>query len=172
MGRAVYITARSDVITVLLMRFIMLRFKNLKKNKGEMYIDTLISIFIISLFITIVIVVTSVFVKIYHMNQFADKISDYIAVAGGTAGIDIEELAEEMNVEMDRYEIIVADDAICLPDQDNPEKIQLTCQYTVNVYSTVYIGLGGIVDSIPISISSSAKGRSEVYWKELESVTL
>ena len=149
----------------------MIKLRNLKSNKGDMYIDTLISIFIISAFIAIIIIVTPIFIRIYHINQFADRISDFIAVSGGTAGINVEELAEEMNVPMDRYEIIVADDAICLPDQAHPEKIQLTCQYTVNVYSTVYIGLGGIVDSIPIGISSSAKGRSEVYWKELESVT-
>lgn len=149
----------------------MLRLKNLKNNKGDMYIDTLISIFIITAFISIIIIVTPIFIRIYHINQFAGKISDFIAVSGGTAGIDVEELANEMNVPIDSYEIIVDDDAICLPDQAHPEKIQLTCQYTVNIYSTVNIGLGGLVDSIPIAISSSAKGRSEVYWKELESVT-
>lgn len=145
----------------------MKRLRFLKNNKGEMYIDTLISIFILSAFIAIIIIITPVFIRIYHINQFADKISAFIAVSGGTAGINVEELADEMKVQMDSYEIVVDDDAIC-SDKDNPEKIQLTCQYTVNVYSTVYIGLGGMVDSIPIRISSSAKGRSEVYWKELE----
>ena len=149
----------------------MLRLKNLKNNKGDMYIDTLISIFVISAFIAMIIVVAPIFIRIYHINQFADRVSDFIAVSGGTAGIDVETLAEDMNVPIDRYEIIAADDAVCLPDQAHPEKIQLTCQYTVNVYSTVNIGLGGIVDSIPIPISATAKGRSEVYWKELESVT-
>ncbi len=147
------------------------RLRELLSKKGEAYIDTLISVFVIIAFIAVIIIVIPIFLRKYHLDMFANQVSSFIAVSGGTESLDIEKLADEMNISLDRYEIVVADDTICTPDASNPERIQLTGMYTVNVYTTTYIGLGGVVDSIPIELSSSARGRSEVYWKDMEGLT-
>ncbi len=147
------------------------KLRRLLPRKGDAYIDTLISIFVIIIFLAVIIIVLPVFIKKFHLDMFADQVSSFIAVSGGTENLDVEKLAEEMGVSLDSYEIVVSPETVCLPDADNPERIQLTGLYTVNVYSTAYIGLGGIVDSIPIELSSSARGRSEVYWKDMEGIT-
>lgn len=144
------------------------RLRELFSKKGEAYIDTLISVLVIIIFIAVIIIVIPIFIRKYHLDMFADQVSSFIAVSGGTESLDIEKLADEMNISLDRYEIVVAEDTVCKPNVDNPERIQLTGMYTVNVYTTAYIGLGGVVDSIPIELSSSARGRSEVYWKDME----
>lgn len=147
------------------------KFRRLLPEKGDAYIDTLISIFVIVVFLAVIIIVLPVFIRKFHLDMFAEQVSSFIAVSGGTENLDIDELAEEMGISLDSYKIEVPPETVCLPDGDNPERIQLTGLYTVNVYSTAYIGLGGVVAPIPIELSSSARGRSEVYWKDMEGIT-
>lgn len=144
--------------------------KRILKNRGDVYIDTLISSFVITVFIAIIIVTLPVFIRKYHLDMFANQVSTFVSVSGGTETINVEQLAEEMGIDLGSYSITPADDAVYRSDTADPlsMRIQLTGRYTVNVETTVYIGLGGVVGPLPIRLVSSAQGRSEVYWKDLE----
>ncbi len=143
--------------------------KRIAKNSGDAYISTLINIFIITMFMFMMIIILPVFIQKYHLDMYASQLSDFIAVSGGTENINPEQIAEEMGLNIESYEIDVADSAVY--EENSTEgyvRIQLTGAYTVTVKTTAYIGLGGIVDGIPIELTSIAKGRSEVFWKDME----
>lgn len=147
----------------------MKHFKRLLKNKGEAYIDTLINIFIVMIFIAIIIITLPVFIKKYHLDMYTNQISTFIAVSGGTQNIAPEQYAVEMGIALDDIEIVAADDAVVEKNTtEDYMRIQLTGRYTVTVKTTAYIGLGGVVGDIPIELTSVAQGRSEVFWKDME----
>ncbi len=147
----------------------MKQIKKLLKNKGEAYIDTLINIFIVMVFIVIIIITLPVFIKKYHLDMYTNQISTFIAVSGGTENIDPEQYALEMGIDLDDIDITIADDAVTKENiAEDYVRIQLTGRYTVTVKTTAYIGLGGVVGDLPIELTSVAQGRSEVFWKDME----
>ena len=146
-------------------------FKRLLKNKGEAYIDTLINIFVVMVFIVIIIITLPVFIKKYHLDMYTNQIATFIAVSGGTQNIDPVQYAVEMGLDIDEddIDIEIADDAVKkVNTAEDYTRIQLTGRYTVTVKTTAYIGLGGVVGDLPIELTSVAQGRSEVFWKDME----
>lgn len=146
-------------------------FKRLLKNKGEAYIDTLINIFVVMVFIVIIIITLPVFIKKYHLDMYTNQIATFIAVSGGTQNIDPAQYAVEMGLDIDEddIDIEIADDAVKkVNTAEDYTRIQLTGRYTVTVKTTAYIGLGGVVGDLPIELISVAQGRSEVFWKDME----
>ena len=50
------------------------KLRRLLPRKGDAYIDTLISIFVIIIFLAVIIIVLPVFIKKFHLDMFADKV--------------------------------------------------------------------------------------------------
>lgn len=138
-----------------------------KSNRGEMYIDTIISVFVILVILAMVMALLPVFMKKYNLDMMANEISRFIAVSGNTSGIDIDELEEDYGIDLDAWNIDIADDARTAPMDDGGTKIQLADDFTVTIVTHQNVGVGGIIANIQIPLTSVAKGRSEVYWKEL-----
>lgn len=136
-------------------------------NRGEMYIDTIISVFVILVVLALVMALLPVFMKKYNLDMMANEISRFIAVSGSTSSFNIDELEEDYGIELDSWNIEIAADARTAPSPDGGTKIQLADAFTVTIVMRQNIGVGGIVGDINIPITAVAKGRSEVYWKEL-----
>lgn len=136
-------------------------------NRGEMYIDTVISVFVILFILALVMALLPVFMKKYNLDMMANEISRFIAVSGTTSSVNIDELEEDYGIELDEWNIEIAADARTAPAADGGTMIQLADSFTVTIVARQTIGVGGMLADINIPITSVAKGRSEVYWKEL-----
>lgn len=139
----------------------------IRRNCGGTYIDTVISVFVVLFILALVMAILPVFIKKYHLDMMADEISRCVAVFGATSGVDIEELERDYGIELDSWSIEIDDDARTLASPEGGSKIQLADGFTVTIVAHQTVGVGGILANIDIPITSVAKGRSEVYWKEL-----
>ncbi len=140
--------------------------RQLLDRGGEMYIDTLISVFVIMVFMALVMAFLPVFMKKYQLDMAAQDIARGIAVSGMIIPQDASELSDEYGLEIDHVEIVPAADARTLTVA-NGQIIQLSDSFTVTIYSHADVGVGGIISSTELNLSSTAKGRSEVFWKEI-----
>lgn len=138
----------------------------LRHNVGAMYIDTVISVFVVMVFLAFVMAFLPVFMQKYQLDMAAEDLAREISVSGSISPHDTEELSEEYGIEIDRVEIIPFKDVVTMAVGDE-QHIQLSDSFTVTLYSHREVGVGGIVGAASVSISSSAKGRSEVFWKDM-----
>ncbi len=137
-------------------------------SKGEMYIDTIISMFIIMTILALVMTIFPVFMVKYQLDMLADDISRSIAVSGQTGSISVEHLAAEYGINLDDYSIEIDPAAITGTSPDgNGQIIQLAERFSVRVTTHHTVGLGGVLSRVNIPLTAVSKGRSEVYWKEL-----
>ncbi len=136
-------------------------------NRGEMYIDTIISVFVILFVLALVMALLPIFMKKYNLDMMANEISRFIAVSGTTSSFDIDELEEDYGIELDSWNIEISEDARTALAPDGGTMIQLADDFTVTIVTHQNVGVGGILADMDIPITSVAKGRSEVYWKEL-----
>lgn len=136
--------------------------------KGEMYIDTIISLFIIMTILALTMTLFPVFMKKYELDMLAEDISRSIAVSGQTNSISVEDLAAEYGLDLDSYNIYIEPSAITGTASDGTGKIiQLAEPFTVTVVTHHTIGLGGVLSKVNVPLTAVSKGRSEVFWKEL-----
>lgn len=140
--------------------------RRLRRNRGEMYIDTMISVFVIMVFMALIMAFLPVFMQKYQLDMAAEDIARGISVSGVITPQDTSALSAEYGLTIDSIEITPAADARLMAAA-NGQRIQLTDSFTVTIYSHRDVGVGGITGSATVGISSSAKGRSEVFWKEM-----
>lgn len=140
--------------------------RRLRQNCGEMYIDTVVSVFVIMVFMALIMAFLPVFMQKYQLDMAAQDIARSISVSGVITPQDATALSQEYNMTIDRVEITPAADAELMTVADG-QRIQLADSFTVTVYSHREVGVGGITGPASIDISSTAKGRSEVFWKEM-----
>lgn len=142
----------------------------LLRARGEAYIDTVIGVFVIMVFLALTMAFLPVFMQKYQLDMAAEDIARGISVSGFITEQDAASLSEEYGLMIDRIEITPASDARIMTT-DSGKRIQLSDSFTVTLYSHREVGVGGLTGPSEIDISSTAKGRSEVYWKELAAET-
>lgn len=140
--------------------------RRLRQNCGEMYIDTVISVFVIMVFMALAMAFLPIFMQKYQLDMAAEDIARGISVSGVITTYDTDALSAEYGMVIDRIEVTPAADARMAAAAEG-QHIQLSDSFTVTVYSHRDVGVGGIVSSSRVDISSTAKGRSEVFWKEI-----
>lgn len=138
----------------------------LRRNRGEMYIDTVISVFVIMVFMALVMAFLPVFMQKYQLDMAAQDIARGISVSGVIAVQDADVLSQEYGMTIDRIEVVPSGDARLMASAAG-QRIQLSDSFTVTIYSHREVGVGGITGPASVSISSTARGRSEVFWKEM-----
>ena len=138
----------------------------LRRNRGEMYIDTVISVFVIMVFMALVMAFLPVFMQKYQLDMAAQDIARGISVSGVIAVQDADVLSQEYGMTIDRIEVVPSKDARLMASAAG-QRIQLSDSFTVTIYSHREVGVGGITGPASVSISSTARGRSEVFWKEM-----
>lgn len=136
-------------------------------KRGEVYIETVISVFIILMVLVLVMTIFPLFTVKYNLDMMANEISRFIAVSGSTDSFNITELESDYGIILDDWSVEIDAGARTAPSADGGQKIQLADGYTVTVVTHRTVGLGGVLSAVDIPITSVAKGRSEVYWKEL-----
>lgn len=127
--------------------------QKIKCRKGEMYIDTAISVFVMLIVLAIVMSVVPVLIKQYQLNVLANDVTRYIEVAGSSDNLDADKIYDENMIKPSNLQV-----------DGGGEKIQLGKTFSVTLEYETEIGLGGLIE-IPITITSKAQGTSEVYWK-------
>ena len=138
----------------------------LRRNRGEMYIDTVISVFVIMVFMALIMAFLPVFMQKYQLDMAAQDIARGISVSGVIAVQDADVLSQEYGMTIDRIEVVPSGDARLMASAAG-QRIQLSDSFTVTIYSHREVGVGGITGPASVSISSTARGRSEVFWKEM-----
>ena len=152
------------------MQFLKKRAGALLGCRGEMYIDTMVSVMIILLVLAMVLSFFPVFMQKYQLDMAAEDIARMISVSGETGNVDIERIAQEYNISLDSYDIVVDDEARTAVSGTGV-KIQLSDGFKVVLSTHRTVGVGGILNNINIGLGSVARGRSEVYWKEIALVS-
>ncbi|GKX31374.1 hypothetical protein SH1V18_38540 [Vallitalea longa] len=133
--------------------------KILKSKKGEGYIDVIVIILSAMLVISLAVKVFPVFIAKNQLNTFADEILREAEISG--------QIGSNVNNRVISMKKLTGlnPQIIWSAKYKSRKKIQLNEEINVTVIQTVDIGLFNF-GSIPIKLTSKAKGRSEVYWKE------
>ena len=126
----------------------------LKNKKGEGYIDSVIVVFVVILMIALATSVLPVFIKKAKLDTFADEVVRYAEVEG-RAGMQTR----------DKIDRMIADTGLNPTVQwSTTGKIQLNNEFSLELTLETDIGFFSF-GSFPITLTSKATGRSEVYWK-------
>ena len=131
--------------------------KKLLNKKGETYIDVAITVMIVAFVLVFSVNMVSLVALNQNIKTMADQIVDYASVKG-TTDIDsyIGDLSEKTGIDF-TY-------SFSGTDYHSAQKVQLgdviECKLT---YRVSIIGFGK--SFFPVTVSASASGISQVYWK-------
>jgi len=126
----------------------------LKCNKGEGYIDTVVIVLVVMLIIAMAMKVYPVFLTKNELNTFASELAR-VAEIEGRIGSATTAKANELKTTMGIDPTVT---------WSRTGRIQLNEEFTVTVTQVVDIGFFEF-GSFPITLTSKATGRSEVYYK-------
>jgi len=129
--------------------------QKLKNRRGEGYIDVVVIILAAMLCIALVVKVSPVFIAKNQLDTFASEIVREAEIQG-RVGSETTARANELRGQLG------VDPSISWSRTGN---IQLDGDITVTCTMQVNIGLWGDFGSFPITLTSVASGKSEVYWK-------
>lgn len=124
-------------------------------TRGEGYIDVAVMVFALMLVIALAVRVFPVFITKIQMDNFADELIREAEVSGRVGAettARYERLAEKTGIHP-------------AVTWSTTGRIQLNNEVTVTLTLEQDIGGFGGVASFPVSLKSSATGKSEVYWK-------
>lgn len=145
----------------------------LHEKKAEFYIQTLIGILIFMFVFMIGVAVTPVMIGKIKIDYAADEIARYIALtgqsritadSGDTSGATfIGDIIDTYNIDISN--IVVSTD---VAEAAGETRIQLSNGFAVRIDQPMSVDFGGFDYTMNIVVSSTARGRSEVYWKALD----
>ena len=131
-----------------------LRLKRLD-NRGEGYIDAVVMVLVVVMMLAIMVKVVPVFITKIQLDNFADELIREAEVSG--------RVGTETN---DRYERLAEKTGIRpTVTWSTTGNIQLNREVTLKLTLETNIGLFGPFGSFPITLTSEATGKSEVYWR-------
>ena len=131
--------------------------KKFLNKKGETYIDVAITVMIVAFVLVFAVNMVSIVALNQNMKTMADQIIDYATMNGTT---DINDYVETLRTKTG----IGFSCSFVGTDYLTGQKVQLgdiiECRLT---YSVSIIGFGESV--FPVTVTASAHGVSQVYWK-------
>lgn len=136
--------------------------KKMKRaHRGEGYIDTALTVFIVALLIGVVVNLFSLLAAKQDVSLFANKIIDVITTTGRT-GTEAASRIAELKAETGLNPTVSYSGTAYM--SGSGEKVQLgnVMQVTVTV-SVPVKGLGAFKVTVPVK--STQSGLSKVYWK-------
>ncbi len=136
----------------------MKRLNFMKKKNGEGYIDVAVTIMIISFVLVFMLNIVSLMALNQNLKAATDLIVEYASM-NGTVNIDdyVEEQREKLGVDF-------ACSFAGTQTINSSGKVQLGNRIFCNVtYSLRILGVGG--ERHAITITASATGLSQIYWK-------
>lgn len=129
--------------------------KILRQKRGEGYIDVAVIVLAAMLCIALVVQVAPVFIAKSQLNTFANELVREAEISG-RIGSETTSRANELKSQLGINPSI---------SWSRTGQLQIDTSITVTCTLTVDIGLFGSFGSYPITLTSKASGRSEVYWK-------
>lgn len=140
--------------------------KLLTDRSADFYIETLIGILLFVTVLSIGITITPVIISKIKTDYAADEIARYISLTGDT---DIG--ADDISNILAAYGLNISDITVTAddPEENGDTRIQLSEGFSVKVLHPVSVSFGGFAYSFTVDITSVSRGRSEVYWKALDS---
>ncbi len=129
--------------------------KFFKKRKGEGYIDVCVLVVCAMLVLAIAVRVLPVFAAKQQLDTYATELVREAEIAG-CVGAETSRREQDLNERMH-----IAPEV----RWSQTGRIQLNQEVSVTVTLQTDIGLFGGLGSFPITLTASATGKSEVYWK-------
>jgi hypothetical protein len=127
----------------------------LKNRRGEGYIDMVVLVLCAMLVVALAVKVYPVYIAKQRLDTFADELIREAEIAGR---VGTETSAREQSL---RAETGIAPTVTW----SRSGRVQLNGEITVTLTLQTNIGLFGGFGSFPITLRSTATGKSEVYWK-------
>ncbi len=128
--------------------------KLLKSSRGEGYVDIIIIVLIIMLFVSLSVKVFPVFVTKNQLDNFAAELIREAEISG--------RIGNETNARLNLLKSQIGIDPIITWSRTG--NIQLNQEITVTLTLNQDIGFFNF-GSFPITLTAKATGKSEVYWK-------
>lgn len=125
------------------------------QKRGEGYIDVAVIVLVAMLCIALVVRVAPVFVVKNQLDTFASELVREAEITG-RVGSETSSRANELKSQLGINPTI---------SWSKTGQLQIDTSVTVTCTMTVNIGLFGDFGSFPITLTSKASGKSEVYWK-------
>lgn len=129
--------------------------QTLRSKRGEGYVDVAVILLVVMLCIGLAIQVFPVFIVQQKLNTFANELVREAAIAG-RVGAETSQRTHQLEQQTGLTPNIT---------WDRTGNIPINQEVSVNLQTSMNIGLFGGFGSFPIQLSASAKGKSEVYWK-------
>lgn len=129
--------------------------KRLSSTRGEGYIDVSVAILVVMVLLVAVIKIAPVFITKMTLNNYANELCREAEIAGRIGSETTARLERLNESHPDLNPTVVWSDS---------GKIQIGSTFTVTV-SVQYDFSFFVFSSAPITISATAEGTSEVFWK-------
>lgn len=128
--------------------------KLLKGRRGEGYIDVAVIILIVIMLLALMMTVIPVMIAKNQLNTFANELAREAEIVGC------------IGTETNTREAVLRERTGLDPNVSWSEsgRIQLNGEFTVTCTLVYDLGFGGF-GSFPVTLTSKASGKSEVYWK-------
>lgn len=126
----------------------------LKDRRGENYIDIAVVVIVVVMCIALILAVVPVLIAKSNLDHFAKELAREAEIVG-EIGSATTAKANKLKTQTGLNPTIT---------WDKSGKIQLNSEFMVTLKATVNIGFGGL-GSFPITLTSKASGKSEVYYK-------
>lgn len=128
--------------------------KLLRSKRGEGYIDVCIIVMVVIMILALFTAAAPVMTTKMQLDNFADELVREAEIAG-RIGAETTSRARALSEKTGLSPKI---------EWSRNGKIPLNQEFTVTLTVTLDIGFGGF-GSFPVTLTSKASGKSEVYWK-------
>lgn len=129
--------------------------KVLRSRRGAGYIEVVVLILVVMLCIALAMKVYPIFIAKQQLDNYASELCREAEIAG------------RVGSETTRRSIVLQENLGIAPtvSWSKTGKIQLNEEFTVTATLQMNLGLFGDFGSFPITLSASASGKGEKYWK-------
>lgn len=127
----------------------------LRDERGEGYVDVVVAVVAVMMAVALAVRIFPVFIAKLQLDNYADELIREAEVSGrvgAETAARYERLAEKTGLRP-------------TVTWSGSGKIQLNREVTVKLTLRMEIGLFGGLGSFPVTLTSEATGKSEVYWK-------
>lgn len=128
--------------------------KLLRSKRGEGYIDVCIIVLVVIMILALFTAAAPVMTAKMQLDNFADELVREAEISG-RIGMETTSRARVLSEKTGLSPKI---------EWSRSGKIPLNQEFTVTLTVTLDIGFGGF-GSFPVTLTSKASGKSEVYWK-------
>ncbi len=135
--------------------------KKLKSKRGESYIDTAVTVFVVATLMALTVNFFSLFILKQDVDTIAAELTEVASASGGT-GTEFSKRTQELKDGFGFTFIVRTDGSNYMSGSSS--RVQLGEMIVVTVSADMNIkGFGTL--KLPVTVKSKQSGLSRVYWK-------